>query len=53
MKPWIRMYRGRCLEIRFGALGWQAAATAPHLSFAIWNSDLCLVSSFRWGRWLA
>lgn len=53
MKPWIRLYRGRCVEVRFGVRGWQAGMTLPHVSFALWNPDLTQVSGFRWGRWLA
>lgn len=54
MKPWIRTYLGRCLEIRFGAFGWQAGLTAPNFSAALWrNRDLARVASFRWGRWMA
>lgn len=54
MKPWLRMYRGRCLEIRFGWLGVQAGVTLPHVSCVLWrNSDYSQLCAFRWGRWLA
>jgi hypothetical protein len=54
MKPWIHVYRGRCLEVRFGWWRWQAGVTLPYLSFVLWrNSDYERVFAFRWGRWLA
>lgn len=54
MKPWFRIYHGRCTEIRFGFLGLQAGITLPHLSFSLWrNEDYKQLASFRWGRWLA
>ena len=54
MRPWLHTYRGRCLEIRFGALNYQAGLTLPHLSFAFWrNSDYKMLIGWRWGRWVA
>lgn len=53
-KPWVRLYRGRCLEMRFGWLGLQGGFTLPHFSFSLWrNSDYRQLCAFRWGRWVA
>ena len=54
MKPWLKIYRGRCAEVRFGWLGVQGGFTLPHISFVLWrNKDYSQLLSFRWGRWLA
>jgi hypothetical protein len=54
MKPWMRIYRGRCLEIRFGLFGYQGGLTLPHFSCVLWrNTDYAQLCSFRWGKWLA
>ena len=53
-RPWIKVYRGRCLEIRFGALGYQGGLTLPHLSFVMWrDGDYEQLFAWRWGRWVA
>lgn len=54
LRPWVRVYRGRCLEMRFGALGLQGGFTLPHVSIVLWrNSDCKELFAWRWGRWLA
>lgn len=54
MKPWIRVYSGRCKEIRFGALGLQAGITLPTFTCSLWrNSDYKQIASYRWGTCLA